>query len=47
MTMRAMAQLRAENEALRHQITGLQKQWDALKSTLGVLSTTVCSPETS
>jgi transposase-like protein len=38
-----MAQLRAENEALRGQIVHLQVQWDILKTTLGVLSTTVCS----
>jgi transposase-like protein len=38
-----MAQLRAENEALRNQVVQLQVQWDILKSTLGVLSTTVCS----
>jgi transposase-like protein len=41
-----MAQLRAENEALRNQIAHLQVQWDVLKTTLGVLSTTVCSRET-
>ena len=41
--MGGMAQLRAENEALRNQITHLQVQWDILKTTLGVLSTTVCS----
>jgi transposase-like protein len=46
MTLRAMAQLRAENEALRSQIVSLQGQWDILKSTLGVLSTTACSRET-
>lgn len=40
-----MAQLRAENEALRNQIIHLQVQWDILKTTLGVLSTTVCSRE--
>lgn len=40
-----MAQLRAENEALRNQILQLQTQWDILKTTLGVLSTTVCSRE--
>jgi hypothetical protein len=33
-----MAQLRAENEALRNQIVHLQVQWDILKTTLGVLS---------
>jgi transposase-like protein len=40
-----MAQLRAENEALRNQILSLQIQWDILKATLGVLSTTVSSRE--
>jgi len=45
-TLRTLAQLRAENEALRSQIVSLQGQWDILKSTLGVLSTTVCSHET-
>jgi len=45
-TMSGLAQLRAENEALRNQITHLQVQWDILKTTLGVLSTTVCSRET-
>jgi len=42
-TLSGMAQLRAENEALRNQIVHLQVQWDILKTTLGVLSTTVCS----
>lgn len=41
----AMAKLRAENEALRNQVLQLQVQWDILKTTLGVLSTTVCSHE--
>jgi transposase-like protein len=45
-TLTGMAQLRAENEALRNQILHLQVQWDILKTTLGVLSTTVCSRET-
>jgi transposase len=45
-TLNGLAQLRAENEALRNQITHLQVQWDILKITLGVLSTTVCSRET-
>lgn len=40
-----MARLRAENEALRTQILSLQVQWDILKTTLGVLSTTGCPPE--
>lgn len=42
-SLSGMARLRAENEALRNQITNLQVQWDILKTTLGVLSTTVCS----
>jgi transposase-like protein len=42
-----MARLRAENEALRNQVVQLQMQWDILKTTLGVLSTTVCSHEAS
>ena len=45
-TLRKMAQLRAENESLRSQIVSLEGQWDILKSTLGMLSTTVCSGET-
>jgi transposase-like protein len=44
-TLTGMAQLRAENEALRNQIVHLQVQWDILKTTLGVLTTTVCSRE--
>jgi transposase-like protein len=40
-----IAQLRAENEALRNQVLQLQVQWDILKTTLGVLSTTVCTRE--
>jgi transposase-like protein len=44
-TLNGMAQLRAENEALRNQIVHLQVQWDILKTTLGVLSTTVCTRE--
>jgi transposase-like protein len=42
-TLSGMAQLRAENEALRNEIVHLQVQWDILKTTLCVLSTTVCS----
>jgi hypothetical protein len=45
-TLGAMAKLRAENEALRSQVDSLQVQWDTLKATLGMLSTTVCSHET-
>ncbi len=44
-SLTGMARLRAENEALRSQILNLQIQWDILKTTLGVLSTTVCSRE--
>jgi hypothetical protein len=44
--LNGMAQLRAENEALRNQIVSLQVQWETLKSTLGVLSTTICSHDT-
>jgi transposase-like protein len=40
-----IAQLRAENKALRNQVLQLQVQWDILKTTLGVLSTTVCTHE--
>jgi transposase len=40
-----LAQLRAENEELRNQVLQLQVQWDILKTTLGVLSTTVCTHE--
>ena len=36
-----IAKLRAENEALRNEILQLQVQWDILKTTLGMLSTTV------
>jgi transposase-like protein len=38
-----IAQLKAENEALRNEVMHLQVQWDILKTTLGVLSTTVGS----
>lgn len=41
----SVAQLRAENEALRNQVLQLQVQWDILKTTLGVLSTTICTQE--
>ena len=41
-----MARLRIENQVLRSQIARLQTQWDSLKTTLGLLSTTVCSHET-
>lgn len=36
-----IAQLRAENEALRNEVLHLQVQWDILKTTLGVLSSNV------
>lgn len=39
--MIGIAELRAENEALRNEVLHLQVQWDILKTTLGVLSTTV------
>jgi transposase-like protein len=38
-----VARLKAENEALRNEVLNLQVQWDILKTTLGVLSTTVGS----
>jgi transposase-like protein len=38
-----VARLKAENEALRNEVLHLQVQWDILKTTLGVLSTTVGS----
>jgi len=40
-----IARLKAENEALRNEVTQLQMQWDILKTTLGVLSTTVGTNE--
>lgn len=40
-----IAQLKAENEALRNEVMQLQVQWDILKTTLGVLTTTVGSSE--
>jgi transposase-like protein len=40
-----IAQLKAENEALRNEVLNLQVQWDILKTTLGVLSTTVGTHE--
>lgn len=36
-------QLRAENQALRDEILHLRVQWDVLKATLGILSTSVCA----
>ena len=44
-SLTGMARLKAENEALRNEVLHLQVQWDILKTTLGVLSTTVCSRE--
>lgn len=38
-------QLKAENEALRNEVLQLKVQWDILKTTLGILSTTICSRE--
>ena len=42
-SLTGIAQLKAENEALRNEVLHLQVQWDILKTTLGVLSTTVGS----
>jgi hypothetical protein len=39
----SIARLKAENEALRNELLHLQVQWDILKTTLGILSTTVGS----
>ena len=44
-SMAGIAQLKAENEALRNEVLHLQVQWDILKTTLGVLSTTVGTHE--
>jgi transposase-like protein len=44
-TLIGIAQLKAENEALRNEVLHLQVQWDILKTTLGVLSTTVGTHE--
>jgi len=44
-TLNGMARLRVENGALRNHIIHLETQWDSLKATLGVLSTTVGSHE--
>jgi len=44
-SMTGMARLKAENEALRNEVLHLQVQWDILKTTLGVLSTTVGTNE--
>lgn len=41
----SLAQLRAENEALRNEVLHLKVQWDILKTTLGILSTTIGSQE--
>jgi transposase-like protein len=42
-----IARLKAENEALRNEVLHLQVQWDILKTTLGILSTTVSTREMS
>ena len=44
-TLTGIAQLKAENEALRNEVLHLQVQWDILKTTLGVLTTTVGNHE--
>jgi transposase-like protein len=41
-----VGQLQAENQALRQEILQLKVQWDVLKTTLGILSTSVCQKET-
>ena len=41
-----VSQLQAENQALRQEILHLKVQWDVLKTTLGILSTSVCQKET-
>ena len=41
-----VGQLQAENQALRQEILQLKVQWDILKTTLGLLSTSVCQKET-
>jgi transposase-like protein len=38
-------QLRAENEALRNEVLQLKVQWDILRTTLGILSTTLGTRE--
>jgi transposase-like protein len=40
-----LAKLKAENKILRDEILNLKVQWDVLKTTLGILSTTVCPGE--
>jgi len=40
-----VAQLKAENAALRNEVLHLKVQWDILKTTLGILSTTIGSRE--
>jgi transposase-like protein len=44
-SLSGLARLKAENEALRNEVLHLQVQWDILKTTLGVLSTTVGTHE--
>lgn len=41
----SLARLKAENRALRDEILNLRVQWDVLKTTLGILSTSVCPKE--
>ena len=41
-----VSQLQAENQALRQEILHLKVQWDVLKTTLGILTTSVCQKET-
>ena len=38
-----LERLKEENEALRRELLNLRLEWDILKNTLGILSTTVCS----
>ena len=40
-----VSRLQAENQALRNEILHLKVQWDVLKTTLGILSTSVCQKE--
>jgi transposase len=40
-----MAQLKAENQALKNEVLHLQVQWDILKTTLGVLSNAIGTPK--
>lgn len=40
-----LGRLQAENKALRDELCHLKVQWDVLKTTLGILSTSVCQKE--